>query len=170
MSDISLRLTHSIGCCIYAYSTINYVSQEVVFKYEISDYIFPIILFLSSSLTSFILLFRVKNKKFGFSFLFFAILIGFFMIPSMVTVNVSVYNNRIEQVTGFWGYNKTKGFNFDDVDYIHILTEGNSSKKILWNVKHRDGINDIIDISDIWERHSAEIISLLKGYGVHFKS
>lgn len=169
MNNISFYITNLGGQLRIAYSAIIYVSQEAIFKYELSDYIFPIILFVISSVVSCILLVRSKKRKMGFSLLFFAMLIGLFMIPSMMAVSVSVYSDRIEQVTGFWGYNKVKGFSFNDIDYVSILTDGDSSEKILWNIKYKKRTNEIIDISDIWERNSAEIISLLKGYGVHFR-
>jgi hypothetical protein len=142
---------------------------EIIFRYPLQDFLFPIAISMISVLLGIIAIKRGTSQRVKFGLFFFAALIILGIIPSMITVRVSVNSERIKQTTGLWFYEEEGGFAYNDIDYITVVTKSKNAKKYeIWQLHYKTGEVVELDISDIWEEHSSEIISLLKPYGVHF--
>lgn len=89
---------------------------------------------------------------------------------------VVVDDQGVHQSTGFW-FNKTnKGFFYDEVESLTLLSEIRRSTRgqrlvggvenELWQVATKAGNTRIIDPGDLWARHTEEILPVVRKQGI----
>lgn len=101
-----------------------------------------------------------------------ALVAGLVFGPSMLNDQVVITNDRIEQSTGFAWSPTVKGFEFDEVSYVHITVKPTGPKQRLnevWEVHYHNGSTHDIDLGDLWEGNSNKIVHLLTERGVEFQ-
>ena len=100
-----------------------------------------------------------------------ALLIG----PNFFLERVMVDDERLTHRTGFWFWPTTTELRFADIESIVIGTQrerygaGSSTEEQIWHVQDKRGQTEAIDVSDLWERNSKEIVRLLEARGVEVK-
>jgi hypothetical protein len=97
---------------------------------------------------------------------------GLLIGPCMWFDRVVVDHEHIEQTTGFYWSPTVKGFRYADVSFIRITEKPTGPKKrmsLIWEIHEKNGTTRDIDLGDLWEMNSGEIVPLLKSHGVAFQ-
>ena len=97
---------------------------------------------------------------------------GLLFAPSMLRDRIVITDQHIEQSTGFVWSPTVKGFEYEQVDYVHITEKRTGPKRRLsevWEVHYGNGSIRDIDPGDLWEGNSGKIVGLLRERGVEFR-
>ncbi len=99
-----------------------------------------------------------------------AIIAGGLFAPAMLSDRIVVSPREIATTTGFWFAPTHEGFVYEDVGGVHVTTSRDPKGRFCpaWEVHYRDGRVHLIQLSDLWVRHSERITTLLQSYGVSF--
>lgn len=109
-----------------------------------------------------------KPKPLWLSCCVLAVLIGGLLGPMLSFDTVTLTENRLEQTTGFSFAHKTKGFELDGLQSIHIVKKHNHKNKLsdYWVGHYADGSTHGVDPSDLWEIHTGDIAAKLRAKGI----
>ena len=89
--------------------------------------------------------------------------------PSMISDRVTLFDDRIEQVTGFVWSPTVKGFRYDKIASISFRTERGGRLNLsneIWVLHQHGGGRTEIDPGDLWDTNRDEILRLLREQGI----
>lgn len=142
---------------------------ETVFAFPLKVLLIPVAVALVALALSVWALLR-GQRQLGFVAGFVALLSGGMFAPAMFCDRVRVSSQRIEQTTGLPWAPTVKGFQYNEVKWVHIGTRQTEiGPAQQWGIYYRDGRSESLDPGDLWEKNSPRIVPLLKKYGVQFR-
>ena len=116
-----------------------------------------------------ILCFRKRDVRRLSYFVFaIALIAGGLFAPAMLQDRIVVSPLQIATTTGFWFSPTREGFTYRDVRHVRVTTCRDLKGRVgpAWEVHYRDGRVHLIELSDLWVRHSEHIMDSLRDYGV----
>jgi uncharacterized integral membrane protein len=113
---------------------------------------------------------RRELRRFGYMLFIVALVAGGLFAPAMLQDRILVSPREIATTTGFWFAPTREGFVYRDVQHVRVTTSRDPKGRVCpaWEVHYRDGRVHLIQLSDLWNRHSEHIRTSLQGYGVSF--
>ena len=116
-----------------------------------------------------ILCFRKRElRRFGYMLLAVALIAGGLFAPALFQDRIILSPREIATTTGFWFAPTREGFIYQDVRHVRVTTCRDLKGRVspAWEVHYRDGRVHLIELSDLWVRHSEHIMDSLRDYGV----
>ena len=146
-------------------------AEETIFSFPSETVFIPIGVGVVLLILGILIVLKSSNIRFrilGTILVFLAIFAWGIVAPGIHYDRVVVTPNKIEQTTGIWFDPTTKGFSYNNVDFVEI--NKNARRGDRWIIRHQDGTIVTIDPGDLWIKNSEKIIDLLKSYNVQFST
>jgi hypothetical protein len=147
------------------------MTEVVVFRMPLVSVLIPVAVALVLFGVSILVFRKAAHPSLAIIPLAFALVPALLFAPAMYLDRVEVSAYRIEQTTGLFFAPNRKGFEFQDVDYVHIkqAPDKRNRMRTLWEIHEKKGSTRDIDPGDLWEMNSEQIERLLKKHGVRFR-
>jgi hypothetical protein len=145
-------------------------STTEVFSFPLAIALIPVVVCIICTVLG-ILCFRKRElRRFGYMILAIALIAGGLFAPAMLRDRIIMSPREIATTTGFWFAPTREGFTYQDVQHVRVTTCRDPKGRVCpaWEVHYRDGKVHLIQLSDLWVRHSEHIMTSLQGFGVSF--
>ena len=140
-----------------------------VFRFSVGIIITAILISLVSFFLAMIAIKKSKRQRTILSLFFIAIISGLLFSPALINSRITVYQDRIEEVAGFFPFEDSQTLLYNEINFIQIRRESDNGRFIeFWQVHYSDGSSRDIQISNLWALHSEEITTIMKSHGVKF--
>jgi hypothetical protein len=170
--NIKINIFNAI--CVFLILQSNVLAFENIEKtYRFSAWILaiPIVITIAIVIFSIFIYIETRNIGAGILCLLLTLIPGGIFAPSMCLDTIRINSERIEQNKGFWFAQTTEAINYSDVEFIKLREEKNDNGLLntIWEVNLKTGQRNDIDVGDLWDSNSKEIVEIMKGYKVNFK-
>jgi hypothetical protein len=150
-------------------------ASETVFRFPIAIIAIAIGVTLGLGIASIVAVRRHQPRPRILKILALALVAGLIFTPALITSNIVVANDHLEETIAFWPIGSSKYLAYRDIAFIHpetgVVETGvmKRSPGRIWHIQDIHGQWTHIQLSNLWELHESAIKTNMQQYGVVFR-